>query len=122
MALKAQLEQDHAEIRTIERIVKFDGYKQSEDIVYLFIDSEKKSRKVTVENAEVLASLRGWSAESPDELWVEVSVLLKVVTSVKKKTETSLTLTYADKAEKPETQGDQLTLDEIIAELTPAGE
>jgi hypothetical protein len=31
-------------------------------------------------------------------------------------------LTYADKAEKPETQGDQLTLDEIIAELTPAGE
>lgn len=122
VALKAQLELDHTENRTINRVVKFDGYKQSEDIVYLFIDSEKKSRKVTVEDAAILASLRGWSAESPDELWVEVSVLLKVVTSVKEKTETSLTLTYADKAEKPEAKSDQLTLDEMIAELTPADE
>ena len=81
-----------------------------------------KSRKVTVEDAAILASLRGWSAESPDELWVEVSVLLKVVTSVKEKTETSLTLTYADKAEKPEAKSDQLTLDSVIAEIPPAEE
>lgn len=119
LALKAQLEQDHTDEDTIERVVKFDGYKQSENIVYLFLDSNRKSRKVIVDDADLLASLRRWSAEATDELWVDVSVLLRVVTSVKKKTETTLTLTSAEKAEKPVSQADQLTLDEMISELTP---
>lgn len=118
-ALVRQLERPHEDHHEIHRAMKFDGYKQSENIVYLFID-KAKSKAVTVEDDHLLTRLKGFPSTDGKDLWLDANVTVTVTKSVNKNTKTELTLTYAQPTDAPDEEGEQLTLDQIVATLSEA--